>query len=603
MTNHQHKSADKAESKTLQTSKKTQDKSQSPLMLEGIQRQLAMGQSANISPQMMLQLQRTIGNQGLSKLLESNTESPSKKSKSTKPMLTTESETDESQDDRSGDELLQRTSMQVKTGMLSKKHRIYDAFGVAIATVAGGEVLDVDTESTIKTKNGKKAVEVRNAQEADSFSYKKGGLGVGGSDGLFIKASNLKPAKAKEDAQPSAEEEQLLEIQTGRTGHTGAVGQAIDGGSAAATAKSMKSQGEELVEGIQAGNFDDKIDAEEQGVLAKQFNALGSKLNGSLESVGVDTAVSSDFMSALTNSQAMFDKIMDIASKGIPIVSSVVKVGLSADAAWTGWKTYSAWKGAAQDALDILAPSEDMSGDINAPLLSVQPSTKTAATYAQAKSLRALVSKIIGFARSIAKAVGEIAALFTGGLGNLISLSASILGSVATAGRWLKALYKIAKNTKGKNRETNANIVMEAATGGDDLMLKTLVDLALTDDIWMITLAAKMGTTYNPKTDGSGWIAKAKGVAVGAASKQASKYAAHVKELGSDLGENSNKAGKLVGGKINEQFIEDASIESMETLLNIPTSADEMFDYLQELQVVGMYGDFAEKVFAKMGSK
>lgn len=391
-------------------------------------------------------------------------------------------------------------------------------------------------------------------------------------------------------------------IKTGRTGHTGKFGQVKDTGKVGSTTYSTTKNTKKLVKGVKSGNFDDKIDETEQSVLAKAFNATGGKLTDQLKEVGSNSAISDTFFGALTNAQALFDKISDVASKGIPIIGAILKIAYAAKAAWGGWKTYSAWKGAAKEAVEALQPNTDEDTTEKSPLLK-DMSGKQSATYAQAKSLRALVSKIFGFAIAVAKGVGEIAGLFTAGLGNLVQLSASLISATATGGRWLKALYKMAKNTKGKNREKHANIVMEAADAGDETMLKTLLDLDITGDVWMIKLAAKLGVKYDPKTDGDGWFARQKGKMIKKASKTATTAAKGAKGLGKELEPYSNTLTKMGSKEIKKQFIEGASEKTIEVLLNKPKSTGDMYNYLQELKVVDQYGDFSKEVMGKMKSK
>lgn len=545
MGSHTHHTKSNSRSQNTNASNNAKQPSSNTMQAESeIQRIVASGQTETMSQEAILQLQRQYGNQFVMRLLK-----PSTKTSHSAPPF----------------------PIMRWPNLFSSGKKKDDEVGLLGDEMDSSIDMETFTEDTTSTN----PFETSDLQSDETDE----------SDNPFFPKQGKNPG-----------------IKTGKTGHTGKFGQVKDTGKVGYSAYSTAKKSKKFAKGVKTGNWDDKIDEKEQSVLAKAFDATGSKLTDQLKEVGSNSAISDTFFGALTNAQALFDKIADIASKGIPIIGAIIKIGYAAKEAWGGWKTYSAWKGAAKEAIEALQPNTDEDTTEKSPLLK-DMGGKQSATYAQAKSLRALVSKIFGFAIAVAKGIGEIAGLFTAGLGNLIQLSASLTSAAATGGRWLKALYKMAKDTKGKNREKHANIVMEAADAGDETMLKTLLDLDITGDVWMIKLAAKLGVKYDPKTDGDGWFARKKGKLIKKASKTATKAASGAKQLGKELEPYSGKLAQMGSKEIKKQFIEGASEKTMEVLLNKPKSTDDMHNYLQELKVVDQYGDFSKEVMGKMKSK
>lgn len=347
---------------------------------------------------------------------------------------------------------------------------------------------------------------------------------------------------------------------------------------------------------------DDKVDGKTQSTL---FGKIKSAVNTIINAI--KDAVNANFGVVIEAIGKVKDVLEQIAKYGVPIVSTVFSVVSSAYSVYTGWTTYKAFDIASKEAQEILEANEDDTDDLDAPLLK-DKSTKKSSKYAAAKTWRAFLSKIFSFATTLGKGLSQIASLFTGGLTEIGEIGFGLLQAAKTGMDWLKALYKIAKGTKGKNRALHANTIMESADQGNQQALKLLLDLGLTGDIWMLKLAAKMGVEYDPtykdytEVLGSSFLGKGKNKFMKFASSKATKKANQVEQVGKDLAPYQGKIPTELAKKIKSQFIK-TNKETALALLIEPRTTEEMHAYLKNLKEVGMYQDFSKELMTLMKSK
>ncbi len=90
-----------------------------------------------------------------------------------------------------------------------------------------------------------------------------------------------------------------------------------------------------------------------------------------------------------------------------------------------------------------------------------------ATIYALPKMKRGVLSRFTKFLFSLAKMILHIITLISGGASAMVTeagaLTITLAQGAITFGRGVKAIYKIIKGTRGKNRETNAKTLLDAA--------------------------------------------------------------------------------------------------------------------------------------------
>lgn len=99
--------------------------------------------------------------------------------------------------------------------------------------------------------------------------------------------------------------------------------------------------------------------------------------------------------------------------------------------------------------------------------------------YGFAKVRRALYWNISKFGLALSKVVSRLITILSGGTSALVTESIALATDLAKVtmfvGRKLKAVYKMIRGTKGKNRQKNASVIYDAALRGDKSALKLFI--------------------------------------------------------------------------------------------------------------------------------
>ena len=134
----------------------------------------------HIRPADVMRLQRTLGNQATANLL--------KRSPALLPRLPAAPKISTSTE---ADTAVQRKTMIVKTGMISAgTHRVYGSTGNIIATVKGGEHLEIDDATSVMIKGGS-AYKLVTELSAPKFKPTGRGFGLSEDGNYYIKSTNL----------------------------------------------------------------------------------------------------------------------------------------------------------------------------------------------------------------------------------------------------------------------------------------------------------------------------------------------------------------------------------------------------------------------------
>jgi len=351
---------------------------------------------------------------------------------------------------------------------------------------------------------------------------------------------------------------------------------------------------------IKSSDNDDDTSKKGAGWWSKIKSAIATIIEGIKEGKQKGVNFFAPVMNAIGQVK---DVLEDMAKYSIPFISTIVSAITGAYSVYSSWSTYQAFDIAGKEAKQLLEANEDENTNEKTSLLKDKSSSKSA-RYAAAKTFRAFWSKLASFGLTLGKGIAEIAALFTGGATEAIALGLSLAKSAQKAVGYAKALYKIIKGTKGKNRALHANKIMENADDGNEDSLKLLLDLGLTGDIWMGKLATKLDVKYDPTYKDytevlySRFLGKVKDNVVSFGSNIGNNLA---KETRSMNKEHGKKIPKKISNLIEKHFI-DTDKQTALALMIEPRTTQEMHMYLQNLKEVGMYEDFAKEVMSSMKS-
>ncbi|MEL6269336.1 MAG: hypothetical protein AAFV33_04065 [Chloroflexota bacterium] len=570
-----------------------------------------------LNQKQIMQLQRSIGNQATGQLLRRQTATapapPAKKSSVTVATVVGDDAADgDMAMEADGDMAIQRDTATVKTKFGGGgSRRVFSSGGQEMGRLPGGSKIEVDLDNKA-TIEGNECVAIKEVisvaskgdavQTADDF------------EGYFIKSKNIKVANPEDNAKvaeqlksydPEAEPELEAEpVKTNKVGDFGNMGTAKNMGMNAYTAKGGADAGTELATGT---SVSDKLEEAASEKFSSALNAAGSKLSKALEGVASDSGNGGDpgvldaLAETLSNIFSEIGTVLGVVADFASVIGGAIfKVGKSFMDMRGKYKKWQTFNETAKTTFSYLVANEDENTDETSQLVK-QKGVGKVATYAAGKTFRAFLTHIFRFTATVGQAISDIVSLFTAGAGQVAKLGITLVKAGEKALRWVKGIYKFAKGTRGENRALNANELVTMAQEKDEEALQLLLDLKLTNNTWMIKLAAKLGEVYMPGNPDDSFIDKKKNAAITAASKKATAKANKVKSASQGMGDDG-----LMGkakGKLQDQFIENVDDKTKDILLTQPTTTEEMFHYLGALKTVDQFDDYSKAVAGSMASQ
>jgi len=173
---------------------------------------------------------------------------------------------------------------------------------------------------------------------------------------------------------------------------------------------------------------------------------------------------------------------------------------------------YSALNAKAKELVDKIANEDENSNETTSLLQSQSTDVGEFAAYGKAKVLRRFIGKAFDTAIAIGQFISQILAYFTGPVAAIfggIELALGLVKAAKNISTKIKGLFKAIFGKRGKNREKNANFIVEKAIGGDEDAINTLLGMGAFGDSWMEALQAATGLTDGATMLGSKTLGKA----------------------------------------------------------------------------------------------
>lgn len=179
------------------------------------------------------------------------------------------------------------------------------------------------------------------------------------------------------------------------------------------------------------------------------------------------------------------DSTVSTVTEFIPLVKQALKVANDVRTTRTKYLQWKIFDHSAQDLKEFVANEIETDSETVPLLQGIQTSeVGEASSYAAAKTWRGFLTQLFRLVMDVGRLIGDVVALFTAGVGELISLSLALVKGAEKAFRNLKGFWKWLTGQRGKNREHYANTVVNSAIKGEDDALQLMVGLNLFGGKW-----------------------------------------------------------------------------------------------------------------------